>query len=637
MFSCKFKKPKSKAIFNANRIGVHLMDMIPKLCLPTNLKLKEKPLFLRKLRRRRAPNSAQNPAPIGTDVENLINSDPNSIMECSVRLERCDHLLNNTQIELMENAHLNGSSSNEQNDDDQEEDELEDITAQPLQLPSLVDEIEQDGTVQQEVDQPPKQENEILPHQDQDQNELVVNNVENDPKIAEQDGIVNNDNGSEKSSIKEINCELPKTSGDENIVMNIGDECDEQPQTKRPRISTDETNTNWNDCKYDKVPDNQSAPESVESPTNLKPNKVSIEQNLNLVASTSLKSLKHPITRKAYEPLHKNRCIQFIRNKSADNKNTNRQADRTMPDNESKAKEPGLNNSQTTNNTDSSVDNDFEMDIDDTDPQSAMMESDDQIESPMPDSPLGQPNSPLDLSESHNDLPSQAQSTLKTTTKPDTPIKQKRRSQINAPKLQDKKPTKDISTMVEPQCDQKQQPKCNMPVQKTFSMPIIDPAECFQSHLQKQSEIKPGHNENSRKIENRPNNDKTRKSGTEVESKQISTKQKVLAAATSSTSPTTENPFEKALKYYQTKSNQLQADNFTLRARLHQMENDIKRKELIISELKTQYIKLKADHDIRLKKAIQETKNKEWCVICKTNVRMFQMPTCSRKCLLELW
>ncbi|XP_031635182.1 protein kinase C-binding protein 1-like isoform X2 [Contarinia nasturtii] len=575
-YSCKLVKPKSKSSFDANKIGAHLMEMIPGLNLPKNFKLKTKPDYLRRLRRRKAPN----PKSVNLDTEHSYIQDilgKYSILHCSIRLEKCDNMLNVQQIEFIREINSNYSISTERINKS-EPNTNENIP----ELPS----DEHEKTLQNEGDQQPCQ---ILPHQCHEENdELVIDSVndnQNDHK--------HNNNDKKRSATAVADCEARHTSRVE------------EPHAKRLCIEEVEINSELNETTDDNLPRDQPA---VESPANFKPNKVSKEHSITI----PLKSLRNIFTRKAYGTLHMHK---YIRNKATDDKKI-KTGDGIVPKTDSSPDK----NSQSNMDSELSVSNEMDTEPMESECESLSPESPAvQFESPRPDTPLGiqadtvsesqledqlispRPDSPLDIqadtqSESQLEFPDESpnHSELKAKDTPEFHTEQKQVTSSNAQTTQSEEIASNAVT--EPQ--------------------------------------KEGNNE---QIEIRPNNDSSTQA---VQTNQCS--ENGIAAKPSL--PKKEHQLHKALKFHQNNSTKWQAENLILKEvlnqktrRIHQLENEVKQKNEAINNLKRQYIMFKADHDIQLQKAIQETKKMEWCPICKKEVKMSQMQTCSKKCLLDLW
>lgn len=68
------------------------------------------------------------------------------------------------------------------------------------------------------------------------------------------------------------------------------------------------------------------------------------------------------------------------------------------------------------------------------------------------------------------------------------------------------------------------------------------------------------------------------------------------------------------------------------------IEDKIKMQTEIV-QLKESLAKSQHQHSIALQKAIEDTKNKQWCVNCKkeASITKYKLPVCSTNCLLLVW
>lgn len=83
-------------------------------------------------------------------------------------------------------------------------------------------------------------------------------------------------------------------------------------------------------------------------------------------------------------------------------------------------------------------------------------------------------------------------------------------------------------------------------------------------------------------------------------------------------------------------SNQLRSDNKVHLEKEFQMQAQLTELKKKLYQKTAECIRLRQQHDDELEKAIEDTKNKRWCVNCKkeASIKKYKQPVCSRECLL---
>lgn len=136
-YDCKVVRAKPKSKFNVHRIGLHLTEMIPGLTLPHDFKLKRKPTYLKKYRRRKGPMLIKSKR--STVEQNGIQT-----KDCVVRLEKCDEMISmilSRQAANDKQPEHSQSGNDEAKQKERENGECEQDTNDELNATDLLEEI----------------------------------------------------------------------------------------------------------------------------------------------------------------------------------------------------------------------------------------------------------------------------------------------------------------------------------------------------------------------------------------------------------------------------------------------------------------------------------------------------------------
>ncbi|XP_031618906.1 protein kinase C-binding protein 1-like [Contarinia nasturtii] len=625
-YSCTINRPLPTSIFNANHIGDHLTDMIPspKLNLDKNYSLKTKPTYLRKFRRRKVLNSSALPA-----INSSMESKPNRLKDCFVRVERCDKMLNKEHIEFirMMNSSYSGleeaSESQQSNDEnDVYEDETEHIEADYTEN-TATKHTETEHTEQIETGQQAKGEQ----HKKQSNKyEMMIHlSAGVEPEIDSEPELKN------INAIQMINNELVA------IVISSDEEETEQ---ERPN-TTNETQISKEINAYSS-PSSDDEEHSVfqnkpPARTYSKRNSVSSEQNTNKMLNSDSQTL---VGRKSYGLLHRHYAV---RKESIEDKTTDA-SHHVDPINKSNTENPQCNDSVVM----PKVSNDFNREIShsDTETDNELMDMELEIPAPQPDSPLDHllksPTKEFHV-EKIPESPS-AQYTEEITTNAETehqiePEPESQQFDNNSPQTIEngaQSPDHNLHSNANIQSNEIDQsdimPKAN-----------IEGTHNAESTLKNQKVVEQSekleHNEQIQQVEITSNQNSSAQKPNEIDSNVSSPVR--TATPVQSTRDHESECATQAIQQNTTQANIQSVDELLKQTttKIDQLESELKQKDKLIDELKAQNSKLMANHNVDVQNAIQETKNKNWCFVCKREAKsmLFIPPSCSKKCLHILW
>lgn len=584
-------RPKTNVKLNAKRIVEHLCDMIPTLDL-NNYKLKEKPCYLRKLRRRKAARVDVSSADIS-----VVEVEQNQLKDCYVRLVCCDHMLNEEQIRLMKKNKQIATNKNEDQHNDKNK--------------RKNNKAKQNAT-----------KNERRQSQYDAQNEkhdfmslIDLTNVDPVP-TGDRNSKHQNDN------VDEIIVATIVISSD-----------DEEPNTEKQSEQTQPRQSPINSPEKANTHFDQSSDDDLCTFRNQPPTRTYLKRKQYFNKRSSSSSRTTLIGKKSYDLLHK---FYAYRNGIADGNTTDSsyQTDNEEPKTQSNAVNPQSDDADAAK-TDKEV-NDTETDTEQTDME--IDESCDRLNPPLESNCTNTTDvfvSPVELhkSSSTEEIPK-----LNTETecqmKPNQ-VPQKHDNEFDSNETRNLNGNSELNdqsaTMQEANIDQ------------------LDTAVSSQmdQHTQDVRSEEPQYNEHIQEVEISTNQDSSTQETNERETIQSSPNlSQLMKTAVLSL------PIQSANDLNQSLTNDCQQDIAELQNRmllmenkmkqtieqLTQLQNDIKEEDKEFQVLKEQKNELNTnnlDYNLQIQNAIRETKNKKWCTNCRAEAKsvIFQPPVCSANCL----